>query len=124
MIDPNEVIASTKNQLRELIPEGTQLWPEPEYMVEFGSSAETIVRIAAAQRVDMIVIGAKRPAAFTKHLGGCSVQGCLRSALPGAFGRSPILRPSFWIIMKLRFYLFDRSSVYLLASRATSTDGC
>ncbi len=60
--------ASTEKQLRALIPEGTQLWHEPEYMVQFGSPAETIVRIAA-QTVDMIVLGVKRPAALTKHLG-------------------------------------------------------
>ena len=68
MVDPSEVVASTENQLRALIPEGTQLWHEPEYMVQFGSPAEMIVRIAA-QTADMIVLGAKRPAALTKHLG-------------------------------------------------------
>jgi len=68
VVDPSEVVASTEQQLRALIPEGAQLWHEPEYMVEFGSPAETIVRIAAPA-VDMIVLGVKRPAAFTKHLG-------------------------------------------------------
>jgi len=68
VLDPSEVIASTEKQLRNLMPEGTQLWHEPEYVVQFGSPAETIVRIAA-QTVDMIVIGAKRPKALTKHLG-------------------------------------------------------
>ena len=68
VVDPSEVAASTENQLRALIPEGTQLWHEPEYMVEFGSPAEIIVRIAA-QTVDMIVLGVKRPGALTKHLG-------------------------------------------------------
>jgi nucleotide-binding universal stress UspA family protein len=68
VVDPSKVVASTENQLRALIPEGTQLWHEPEYMVQFGSPAETIVRIAA-QSADMIVLGVKRPAALTKHLG-------------------------------------------------------
>ena len=68
VLDPSEVAASTENQLRALIPEGTQLWHEPEYMVQFGSPAEMIVRIAA-QSVDMIVLGVKRSAALTKHLG-------------------------------------------------------
>ena len=68
VLDPNEVIASTEKQLRDLIPEGTQLWHEPEYLVQFGSPAETIVRIAS-QTVDMIVLGVKRPKALTKHLG-------------------------------------------------------
>ena len=68
VVDPSEVVASTEKQLRALIPEGTQLWHEPEYMVLFGAPAEMIVRIAA-QTVDMIVLGVKRPAALTKHLG-------------------------------------------------------
>jgi nucleotide-binding universal stress UspA family protein len=68
VLDPGEVVSSTERQLRALIPEGTGLWHEPEYIVEFGSPAETIVRIAAPT-VDMIVLGVKRPTAFTKHLG-------------------------------------------------------
>jgi nucleotide-binding universal stress UspA family protein len=68
VVDPSAVVASAENRLRALIPEGTQLWHEPDYIVQFGSPAETIVRIAA-QSVDMIVLGVKRPAALTKHLG-------------------------------------------------------
>jgi nucleotide-binding universal stress UspA family protein len=68
VVDPSEVAASTEKQLRALVPYGTQLWHEPEYMVEFGPPAETIVKIAAG-RADMIVLGVKRPAALTKHLG-------------------------------------------------------
>lgn len=68
VLDPSEVVASTEKQLRALIPAGTQLWHEPEYMVHFGPAAETIVRIAAPT-VDMIVLGVKRPVALTKHLG-------------------------------------------------------
>ncbi|HYA63773.1 MAG TPA: universal stress protein, partial [Candidatus Sulfotelmatobacter sp.] len=68
VVEPGEVAVSTETQLRALIPEGTQLWHEPEYMVEFGIPAEMIVKMAA-QTVDMIVLGVKRPAALTKHLG-------------------------------------------------------
>ncbi len=68
VVDRSEVEASTEKQLRALIPEETQLWHEPEYMVQFGSAAEMIVQIAE-QTADMIVLGVKRPAALTKHLG-------------------------------------------------------
>lgn len=68
VLDPSEVAASAEKQLRALIPEGTELWHEPEYMVQFGSPAEMIVKIAE-QSVDMIVLGVKRPGALTKHLG-------------------------------------------------------
>ncbi len=47
VVGPSEVAASTEKQLRALIPEGTQLWHEPESMVQFGPAAETIVKIAA-----------------------------------------------------------------------------
>lgn len=68
VLDPIEVAAAAENQLRALIPEGTQLWHEPAYMVQFGPPAETILNIAA-QTADMIVLGVKRPGALTKHLG-------------------------------------------------------
>jgi len=67
VVDPSEVMASTQQRLRALIPEGTQLWHEPTYMMQFGSPAEMIVRIAAPT-VDMIVLGVKRPTVLTKHL--------------------------------------------------------
>ncbi len=68
VLDPSEVVASNEKQLRALIPAEIQLWHEPEYLVQFGPAAETILQIGA-QDVDMIVLGAKRPAALTKHLG-------------------------------------------------------
>jgi len=67
VVDREEVVASTQKKLRALIPEANQLWHEPEYMVQFGSAAETIVK--AAQGADMIVLGVKRPTPLTKHFG-------------------------------------------------------
>jgi len=56
-----------------LIPEGTQLWHEPEYLVQFGSAAETaeIILKIAASSADMTVLGAKRkrPTVVTTHVG-------------------------------------------------------
>ncbi|HVP52585.1 MAG TPA: universal stress protein [Terriglobales bacterium] len=68
VLDPSEVVASGEQQLRALIPQGIQLWHEPEYLVQFGPAAETILRISATD-VDLIVLGVKRPALLTKHLG-------------------------------------------------------
>jgi len=67
VIDPREVTASTQQRLRALIPEGTELWHEPAYMVQFGAPAEVIMRIAAPA-VDLVVLGVKRPTVLTKHL--------------------------------------------------------
>jgi nucleotide-binding universal stress UspA family protein len=69
IVDPSEVVAYTEKQLRELIPADAELSHEPEYLVQFGPAAETILRISA-QDVDLIVLGVKRPAFLTKHLGG------------------------------------------------------
>ncbi len=69
VIRPDVEVADDKQQLRDLVPRDTALWHEPEFLVQFGPPVETILA-AAAQDVDMIVLGVKRPAALTKHLGG------------------------------------------------------
>ncbi len=66
-LDPSEVIAANKKQLAALIPEGTALWHEPKYLVQFGPPIATILQ--SAKNVDLIVLGVKRPLALTKHLG-------------------------------------------------------
>lgn len=68
VIAPNVEVANSQRQLRALVPQDIGLWHEPEYLVRFGPPVETILE-AAAQDVDMIVLGVKRPAALTKHLG-------------------------------------------------------
>jgi nucleotide-binding universal stress UspA family protein len=69
VVAPEVEVTSGERQLRDLVPKGIALWHEPEFLVRFGPPAETILA-AAAQDVDMIVLGVKRPAALTKHLGG------------------------------------------------------
>jgi nucleotide-binding universal stress UspA family protein len=68
VIDPYQEVAKGEQQLRQLVPHDVSLWHKPEFMVQFGEPAETILRVAA-QDVDMIVLGVKRPAPLTKHLG-------------------------------------------------------
>ncbi len=63
----DEVEVSTQSQLRDLIDEPNRLWHEPEYLVQFGPPAETIVKMAGT--ADMVVLGVKRPKALTKHFG-------------------------------------------------------
>jgi len=63
-----EAVASGEQQLRELMRNEPSLWQEPEYLVQSGEPAENILRIAAKD-VDLIVLGVKRPALLTKHLG-------------------------------------------------------
>ena len=68
IIAPEVEVANGERQLRALVPPDIALWHEPEYLVRFGPPVETILA-AAAQDVDMIVLGVKRPAALTKHMG-------------------------------------------------------
>ena len=68
IIRPDVEVADDKRKLRDLLPRDVALWHEPEFLVKFGPPVETILE-AAAQDVDMIVLGVKRPAALTKHLG-------------------------------------------------------
>ena len=67
VFDREEIIAFTEKHLRDLIPQANQLWHEPEYKVEFGPAADMIVK--AAETVDMIVLGVKKPGVLTTHLG-------------------------------------------------------
>ena len=49
--NPKDVLARGTNRLRNLIPKGTELWHEPEYVVQFGSPREIagiILRICRA----------------------------------------------------------------------------
>ncbi len=71
--NPKDVLARGTNRLRNLIPKGTELWHEPEYVVQFGSPREIagIILKFAAHSADLIVLGVKRkwPVVLTKHLG-------------------------------------------------------
>ena len=67
-VNPYDEVRRGEKLLRELVPPNMPLTHEPEYRVQFGWPAETILRVAS-QDVDMIVLGAKRPAALTKYLG-------------------------------------------------------
>lgn len=67
VFDREEVAAYAEKQLRDLIPAANELWHAPEYIVQFGPTAENIVRVA--ETADMIVLGVKRPTPLTKHLG-------------------------------------------------------
>lgn len=68
VLSPEQVVGFTERQLRDLVPAGAKLWHEPEYMVQFGTPAETVLKIAE-QNVDLIVLGVRRPAALTPHMG-------------------------------------------------------
>lgn len=67
-VDTAQIVDVVEKQLRDFIPKDTQLRQEPKFLVQFGSAPDAIVKVAM-ENCDMIVMGAKRPGTFTKHLG-------------------------------------------------------
>ena len=67
-LERGDIGTYAEGRLRALLPEDVQLWHEPEYIVLFGPPAEMILG-NAGDDVDLIVMGVKRPAPLTKHLG-------------------------------------------------------
>jgi nucleotide-binding universal stress UspA family protein len=56
---PNAVEWDVKRQLKSLLPAEGNLSSAPEFMVEFGPTAEVILRAAEEKRADLIVMGVK-----------------------------------------------------------------
>jgi nucleotide-binding universal stress UspA family protein len=69
VMSPYELVEAEEKRLRELVPAGNSLRHEPEYMVQFGNPADTILRIAGGD-LDLIVLGVKRAGSLAKHWGG------------------------------------------------------
>jgi nucleotide-binding universal stress UspA family protein len=69
VMTPYELVSDGEKRLRELIPVHNSLRHQPEFMVQFGDAADTILRMARDE-VDLIVLGAKQSWTLAKHLGG------------------------------------------------------
>jgi len=50
-----------KEKLEKLMPQDAKLWSEPEYVVGFDFVAEGILKVAAEQKADLIIMGASHP---------------------------------------------------------------
>ena len=69
--EPGPVEASLK-KLRDLLAEGTELDPQPEFLAQFGVPAESILQTAAERESGLIVLGARPASGHLKaatHLG-------------------------------------------------------
>ncbi len=55
-------------RMRQIVPPDAELWCEPEFRVDFGSPADGILKVAADQQADLIVLGVRRSATFAGHL--------------------------------------------------------
>lgn len=59
LVSPREVTEASEGLLRKLVPAEAQAWCKPEYLVQHGNPAETILKIAQARESDLIVLGVK-----------------------------------------------------------------
>jgi nucleotide-binding universal stress UspA family protein len=57
-----------KQKLRSLIPPTTQLAQPTEAIVEFGTAAERILRVAQERQAGLIVLGVRQPVGFVRRL--------------------------------------------------------
>jgi len=53
-------LKAVRNELKELVPAGSENWCEPEYRMLIGNPAEEILRLATENKADLIVMGAKK----------------------------------------------------------------
>lgn len=56
-----------RDELQEIFPSETVPWCEPDYLVESGDPAETILKMAKERKADLLVLGVRSPEALTKQ---------------------------------------------------------
>ncbi len=59
-----------RDQMKRLIPTEAEARRKPEFVVEFGDTVETILRISSEQQADLIVLGVKKADPLASHLQG------------------------------------------------------
>ena len=64
LVGPNELKSGCEQRMHSLVPEGADLWCEPNFMVEVGEPAEQILAVAKGRQSDMIVLGLKSTSAL------------------------------------------------------------
>ena len=58
--DRNRLMSFFKSELERLVPEEAQTWCEPEFILEYGGSAEAIIELAEERAADLIVLGTRK----------------------------------------------------------------
>jgi nucleotide-binding universal stress UspA family protein len=58
--DRGALLGFFKRQLEKVVPEEAQAWCEPEFVLEYGGSAEAIVELAEERAADLIVLGTRK----------------------------------------------------------------
>jgi nucleotide-binding universal stress UspA family protein len=86
------VRATVKEKLETMLPPHAGLWSEPEYVVGLDFVADGILKVAAQQKADLIVMGANRSmsAKVSSHVLGAMTHEVIRHA------KCPVLTVSAW----------------------------
>lgn len=56
-----EFVSSTMQLLRDLVPPEAELWCKPEHVVEYGPTADNILKVAERRHAHLIVLGVRKP---------------------------------------------------------------
>jgi nucleotide-binding universal stress UspA family protein len=64
LLQTEELVRSSTRLLHALVPREAELWCEPRFTVEKGPAAEKILDVAARRKIDLIVLGVRRPGRF------------------------------------------------------------
>lgn len=68
LVHARELGDSKMRKLRQLVPQETELWCQPAFLVEQGIPAEKILTVARRLHADLIVLGARPAKGFATHL--------------------------------------------------------
>jgi len=61
LVQPADLVMSSERLLRQLVPAEAELWCVPDYVVERGMAAETILDVARGRKSELIILGVRRP---------------------------------------------------------------
>jgi nucleotide-binding universal stress UspA family protein len=61
LIRPDELESGAVQHMQNLVPGKPELWCEPQYVVQEGKPAETILEVAKNRKSDLIVLGVRKP---------------------------------------------------------------
>jgi nucleotide-binding universal stress UspA family protein len=64
LVRADELMKSSAQLLRNIMPPEAELWCVPEYVVEQGVAADKILEVAERCRAELIVLGVRRPSGF------------------------------------------------------------
>ncbi len=68
LADPQRTLDLLKQRLQQLLPKEASLWCEPQFALESGSPGEGILKVAAEQQADLIVLGVRPIRRLATHL--------------------------------------------------------